>query len=732
MASSWAVVLVHGVGDTEPGATLDALLGKALEKPQVGVQPVLAETAAPEIRRLAETKPELPKPHDPLDPPPAAEESWRGPEGRFPMYVRTFANSAPHEPERVVFAEVFWADLSRAGDSRFQVLLRTMALIFDLRHVADVASAEHKTVLAWALRRVLFAVSWLLCGPIAAVTAYVAAILAAYHAAISIEHFAGAWGVVGVCLAAIGIAGVMFWRARASPPPSGRRTAIVAGVTAVLLVLLAVAAHCLGWQPNGEWGMAAFAVAAMIAMLLFHDARKRSEQRPDGAWLLFAACAAFVAFISLMVAGPRLAGCEDFPWSWGPGASLALSLRLGPHEIEHAAATHAAVLLGLGYWVFVLLAFFAVVAFVLWAVGRFTYCISRSKGGAALDAALGASYLQVTFWVILGTAIGTFAVGRLPGLDKSGAFEWVVLGFMLKLFVVVVIGGCAFLVVVWRKVQVRVCKAHTARQVARLLVNWFVMRALHILTVVSVAIFASVFATRSDLLDRYFGDFKDDALELSGVLAAVTAAPFVLKGMRAILHILVDITNHFYRARIRLWRVLPGKDKLHAGEFETQQRIEARMRRVLQEVLAPGDVTHLTVVAHSQGTMIAIDVLWLTWTRRLLENVQVRLVTMGSPFTHLYQHYFPARYPPLFASHDAWGVGLAATLKAWINIYRIDDYIGTWVDGRDGFPENHPTPTPGGHINYWSDPEALEIMAPYLPQGLAVRSTGRGTPPAAT
>lgn len=721
MASSWAVVLVHGVGDTVPGATLDALLVKALKKPEPGEQKVLAETAAPQLRLLAETEPGLPKPNDPdpRKPPPAAEESWRDPEGRFPMYVRSFTNSTQGEPKRVVFAEVFWADLSRARDSRLQVLLRAMALIFDLRHLADVASAEQKSRLAWALRRVLYAVSWLLCGPIAAVTAYVSGLLAAYYAAISIEHFAGAWGVVGVCLGAIGVVLVMRWKARVSPPPSFLSTAIAAGVMAGLLVLLALAAHRLGWKPTGEWGMAAFALAAALAMTRFSDARKRSARRPDGAWLLFAIWVRVAAAISLVVAALRLAGWKTFPWSMDLGESLALSMRLDPNKMEQAAAaaTHAAVLLALGYWVFVLLAVTALMAFALWALARITHWRSGRKGGASLDAALGASFLQVTFWVVLGTAIGTFAVARLP--DLRDTLYWVVIGFMLKLVVVVMIGGCALAVAAWRKVQVYVLKARTEQQVARLLVNGLVMRALHFLTIASVSLFAWIFATRSTLLGDYLGEYADEAVWVSGALAVVTGAPFALKAVRAILHILVDITSHFYRAQIDL------RQELRAGEFDIQQRIEARMRRVLQEVLAPGGVTHLTVVAHSQGTMIAIDVLWLGWTRRLLEGVNVGLVTMGSPFTHLYQHYFPERYPPLFASDDpetpSWGEGLAATVDAWINIYRIDDYIGTRVDGRKGFPENHPTSTPGGHMNYWSDPEALKAMAPYLPRGLAIR-----------
>jgi len=123
-------------------------------------------------------------------------------------------------------------------------------------------------------------------------------------------------------------------------------------------------------------------------------------------------------------------------------------------------------------------------------------------------------------------------------------------------------------------------------------------------------------------------------------------------------------------------------------------------------------------VAHSQGTVIALDVLWLLWANNLLQDREVYLVTMGSPFTHLYQHYFPDRYPPLFADgrlNPKWGASLDKTVDAWVNLYRIDDFIGTCVEGSGTFPVNQKPLGPRGHTGYWSDAEALHLMAPYLP-----------------
>ena len=118
--------------------------------------------------------------------------------------------------------------------------------------------------------------------------------------------------------------------------------------------------------------------------------------------------------------------------------------------------------------------------------------------------------------------------------------------------------------------------------------------------------------------------------------------------------------------------------------------------------------------------MIAIDVLWLEWARRRLAGVQVDLVTMGSPFTHLYQYYFPNRYPPLFVGNNLhtqeWGSDLDSTVNCWLNIYRVDDFVGTHIDGRGlgTFPSNRCIPA-DGHTGYWHQREALQAMSECLP-----------------
>src|SRR5438045_1366769 len=181
----------------------------------------------------------------------------------------------------------------------------------------------------------------------------------------------------------------------------------------------------------------------------------------------------------------------------------------------------------------------------------------------------------------------------------------------------------------------------------------------------------------------------------------------------------MDVISHFYRPRLPFTWNEPELSQL-LEQFTIQQRIERRFESVMKEVytlVEPVKLTHLTFVTHSQGTVIALDVLWQALAHQLLKEAhhveQVNLVTMGSPITHLYQTYFPDRYPALFVNgtlnRSGWGTTLTQTVDEWVNVYRVDDFVGTLVRGRQAvaddpsvraFPINQFLDE-GGHTKYW-------------------------------
>ncbi len=152
-----------------------------------------------------------------------------------------------------------------------------------------------------------------------------------------------------------------------------------------------------------------------------------------------------------------------------------------------------------------------------------------------------------------------------------------------------------------------------------------------------------------------------------------------------------------------------------------QKRVEASIRHLSRLVKEAGITCDLILISHSQGTMAAIGALNASSLRESLGAFDsVRFVTMGSPFTHIYQHYFPHLYPEL--NHDRWRNlrealerGKQPFLPRWTNIYRIDDYVGRWISDPSGtLVENVPVGVGrdgiGGHLYYLRDQRVIDRL----------------------
>jgi hypothetical protein len=194
------------------------------------------------------------------------------------------------------------------------------------------------------------------------------------------------------------------------------------------------------------------------------------------------------------------------------------------------------------------------------------------------------------------------------------------------------------------------------------------------------------------------------------LVPALLTIPFwAPEGLRSGLHIGMDVINHFRRSKEPF--PFPNQpNSCSPCEFELRQKIEARFRGVLFDLLSIEGLSDLVVIGHSQGSVIAIEVLRANTWREWRKNVKVKLITMGSPYTHVYQKYFPSDYPELSnCNRDQ--------LEKWVNIYREDDFVGTTIAFPDDWDRQkfYDEPiSPGGHDNYWRDPEALAQIAAIL------------------
>jgi hypothetical protein len=143
------------------------------------------------------------------------------------------------------------------------------------------------------------------------------------------------------------------------------------------------------------------------------------------------------------------------------------------------------------------------------------------------------------------------------------------------------------------------------------------------------------------------------------------------------LDLLLDIVTFFRREDRKLANgKVVGNESLYIRRDRIAQRFTNLINHLIEDY---PDLENLTIVAHSQGTITAIMELeriesWWRGNERMgnSPNPNIQLVTMGSPYTHIYNHYYPDdfRMPnPKVAN--------------WVNIYSIDDYVGTEIVSDD-------------------------------------------------
>ncbi|HEY1376465.1 MAG TPA: hypothetical protein VGF55_06705 [Gemmataceae bacterium] len=648
----WGVLVIHGVGATDPGMTVDALV-----PPLLDVQPTLVPTAGygPCVLRL----PDAPLPPD--RPPPAFQPP--DPIETFPVHVRHLesrpASGGAAEP--VTVAEVFWADLATVAPGRLALLWGLFQAIFSLGHVADQAARQPGAVARW-FRFALWLTAQTLYGPVAALNAVVATGLLAH----------------------------IILR-RLSPAADG-----APAVAAWLAVLLTVAG----------------------AILYLRSRAKGWGQAWQTFWLFYAL---------------------TMPAAWLVDATGLVPATYLPPADAPADVRSIAVVLFLVRWVYLPVVVLLVADFGLWLAARTAGPVRRRPAlRPGLDAALAAILLQIGLWLLLTPATLLVVRGLAPrtraapdGVDVLLRGSYLAFLFHLGLTAVF---GLSVLAVYGRRARWS-RRQQWATPIPRLIVNAMILATLLALSLVSAVTFAAFALGEwgwsawckqlADWLGAGVGTLTGNADAAHMQLVATAAAGLLAVAatpIRDAVHILMDVINHFYRPHCRVpWPVGPVEGN-RITDFTVQVRIEDRCERVLR-YLRSLDVTHLAVVAHSQGTVIAVDVLAKRQNQRLFKGLaDLRLVTMGSPLTHLYQHYFPKRYPPLW--ERCWRL-LFYRVRTWVNVYRRDDFVGMdidfpavpppWWDAKQPFPYRNVPLGPGGHTGYWMQRAALAAIGGELP-----------------
>ena len=188
----------------------------------------------------------------------------------------------------------------------------------------------------------------------------------------------------------------------------------------------------------------------------------------------------------------------------------------------------------------------------------------------------------------------------------------------------------------------------------------------------------------------------------------------------------------------RIWPVLGvilDADSYLRDDHPVAEQVRRRILdrgRLLMQVLETEEATvgarysQIILIAHSQGTLIAADLLRMRSQKSGGKRMPTSLVTMGSPMRALYAALLPYRMTWFLEAAASRRNPKLGTLH-WRNLFFSGDYIGRSLWRSDlakdtyteAYEDEHLNVSeiclgPGGHMQYWTSPavgrEILDLL----------------------
>ncbi len=323
-----------------------------------------------------------------------------------------------------------------------------------------------------------------------------------------------------------------------------------------------------------------------------------------------------------------------------------------------------------------------------------------------------------TFWVFFIAGLGRFIhLEELSELFKSAV---PLLGLQCVMSAILTLVLLYILAIyAWWRSKNTVQDYLKGKRSPRLIVHPAVLVASAIASLVGVSVTFYIFQleTKGILLEeKDFGELLTVATQISvmAILPIGSLGFMLVPYLRVGLDIVLDVINHFH-----FTEETDEKGKVDR-QFPRRTAIENRLKSVMSyfsDSSGNSPIKKLTIVSHSQGTIISINVLNSPDCEPTFSRFcEISLVTMGSPFHHIYQKYFQHKYPLLDHSH--WTKMGERIQNRWTNIFRIDDFVGTHIQDPEQPELNqgdnlHIKECPvsaKGHSMYWVDKEVLDIF----------------------
>jgi hypothetical protein len=699
------VIVIHGVGDAEIGWINDYIVGELEHR-----EPDLKFERHSEVYRLNDTGKSRPK--RTVEP--------TGEEGHFRSVLR---EARLGDRARVAFAELHWADISNVGNGPWSRFLNILKLFFEAPHTLGASILQQSTggihsVIRWLVLAALWVLRWPIAG-------------------LQVAVFACAFGYLGV-LAALKAMGHTGPVAPEYIPP----------LVIVLLAMTAIAALAIArWRAKYDIGLTSLALSTTVF-----------------ATLSLVLVVLFVYIIPLewikAVVGPPRPSSSV----WGL-LSIGDILAMASRDVSRMEPSHAGLIapyLAIGGWMII-------AAWALWnvwivsailliglvAASRLIVTGRRQVPLMRPMAAIAFAIVQGIIWKLIICPLSVIVINLL--VPASTPDMWAVSGFLLgvydirtRMFIIALMNSVVTLTIgamIWNvsRTRSKLAAARTEQlgtgelSIPRLIVHPSILIALLLFNLATVTFYYVALSTEGVLFQAIDGSFKeigaynwvDYAL---GFTQIFTIAPYLLgvlpDASRGILHIGRDLVDHQYTPRLSFLRWLLPKGSRRDGVYPRRARVQNRLHTLMTEVVAAKGFDRLVFLTHSQGSVIMHDYLRGNRSDEVLKTVsRVDVVTLASPLTHLYQHYF-RNYETTTASAET----LCPQLQSWTNLWRIDDPIGNRVDiVKDDFIANVAL-GPGGHVNYWKedavcaailnviDPARLKMATAPAPAGQAQAS----------
>jgi hypothetical protein len=660
------LIVIHGVGEAEPGYCVNTLLDNLS-----AAAPGYTVSRHCELQYLNDAAPY------PIS-------------ATFPVVRRDASYS---DGTKLSAFELYWADIANLKPGRLDTLFGIFRTIFESHHLVDAMLRRGSDYTAQLLRLILWVSGWLMRGPLAALTIATSAIC---------------WLFL--------FGPIADWFDRVPVDVKFLAVQISLFVVALPLLVWTARRKDISWYDTVFW--LALVTALLVVLQLQNMLKPLLERVPD---LVYQGTAKVDCTNPSTEAACYINGLYRLIiWGWRVWAillvaSVALLVAIafrsrraeGRLALAPAATSISIVILQFMLWT-------TVVVTAIYPMLTRAENISQLKHARAEVSDLLAKQIIPENMIIA-------KMLRVPDIELEWIerFKFIYGSTVFTIFV--------FIALAWTIMLIRriIASAGTAdleraaRRVPRLLFNrvlvgWLIVSCL--LVIASIFILPR-FGSQVPLRAKHF------LLPFAAVVAFAT--PFLLgRRVSNVVQIAGELIDHHYSPRIEtaaycfpsIFRIRKTRPR--------RARIQGRLVTMLNTMVKNERFDTVIFVAHSQGSVVAYD--YLLERGPLYAEIggrSPRFLSFGSPLGHIYQKYF--------YEYGSGGVvldGLRGRLERWVNLYRVDDYIGGCIEEPFGLEIDNRAVTIGGHTNYWSESYLAEALDKLIRSRLTATMPGQMMP----